>query len=104
MSSCMVGLVVFNDNDETVTAKIEKAVARYRAKYGRNVPTTCLVNVGLAEDPTLLTMKDLDIIPVVFVRPNNFWVGVLLEEKPEADVKAGHAQVVVWERPIQSSG
>jgi hypothetical protein len=60
--------------------KIEEAVERYTAKFGK-MPTLCLVN---AVDAT--TYEGLEVRVAPFVSPNHFLVGE--EEKSDSDVLA----------------
>ena len=60
----------FDDTPKkSVQTKIEEAVERYIAKFGED-PNVCLVNSADAA-----TVKNLEIRPVAYVRPNHFWVG-----------------------------
>jgi len=69
------GLLWFDDNSKLpLSARVEKAVRRYREKFGRS-PNLCYVN-----PVTLSEVEDMPahvkIIGLASVQPNHFWIGV----------------------------
>lgn len=69
-----VGLMWYDGNPKSgLASKVEKAVARYREKYG-HAPNACLVHEGALE-------KDMDccgvrVVAAPYILPGHFWVGV----------------------------
>lgn len=60
----------FDDSKRPVSEKIDEAIERFVAKFGRK-PNVCLVNTAVVVSHPSLTVRAVD-----YVRPNNFWVGV----------------------------
>ncbi len=60
----------FDDTPKkSVETKLEEAVERYLAKFGEK-PDLCLVSQKDA-----VSLSDLEVRVVDYVRPNHFWVG-----------------------------
>lgn len=71
----MWGLLWLDDNPKLpLSVRVEKAVRRYREKFGRS-PNLCYVN-----PVTLSEVEDMPahvkLIGLASIQPNHFWVGV----------------------------
>jgi len=69
------GLLWFdNDPNRKLGEKINRAVTRYQAKFGRR-PTTCYVNYA-DFDGQSDEIQGVRLLPVSDVRRHHFWIGV----------------------------
>jgi hypothetical protein len=69
------GLLWFdNDPDRKLADKINQAVTRYQARFGRR-PTTCYINSIEVNGP-LDEINGIRLKPVADVRRHHFWIGV----------------------------
>lgn len=74
MEGEMIGMMWFDNSKDDLAAKMQRAAAFYRNKYGQ-VPNCCCVNINQqAQAPT--TVGEIAIIKTIHVMPNHFWVGV----------------------------
>jgi hypothetical protein len=80
-----IGMLWFDDDPrKTLETKIEQAVARYSAKYGR-APNACYVNPTAT--PANSIHEGLHIITARTVRPNYLWLGI--EDSARATTEKG---------------
>lgn len=69
-----VGLLWYDgDPKRPLTTKVERAVSRYREKYGRS-PNACYVHQDALERN--MEWQGVRIVGVPNVLPDHFWVGV----------------------------
>lgn len=69
------GLLWFdNDPNRKLADKINQAVTRYQARFGRR-PTTCYVN-SVDANGQLDEINGIRLRPVFDVRRHHFWIGV----------------------------
>ncbi len=75
MANCLEFGLLWYDGDpkSALTSKIERAVARYEAKFGRR-PNTCYVHQASLEQE--MHWQGVRVLGAAFVLPNHFWVGV----------------------------
>lgn len=73
-----IGMLWFdNDANTGLAAKIERAAAYYRTKYGRD-PDLCLIHPSMAEEGIQMVRK-ITVRPFRLVLPGHLWIGI--EEK-----------------------
>jgi hypothetical protein len=69
-----VGLLWYDgDPKRDLTSKVERAVSRYREKFGR-APNACYVHEGALERE--LDWNGVRIVGAPNVLPDHFWVGI----------------------------
>jgi sensor c-di-GMP phosphodiesterase-like protein len=70
------GMLWFDDSDQSLDKKLQRAVRFYADKYERQ-PTVCLVSTKTVEDEAVIA--GVEVRPARTIMPNHFWIGI--EEK-----------------------
>lgn len=77
-----IGMLWFdNDPKAEMVAKIERAAAYYREKYGKK-PNLCFVHPSMlhkdhpVDTPWRISSAGVEVRPSRSVLPNHFWIGV----------------------------
>lgn len=71
-----IGMLWYDDDPKrTLDAKVERAAAYYRTKYGE-APTTCYVHPSMLA-PEQNTSAGVALRPARVVMVNHFWLGVV---------------------------
>lgn len=77
-----LGMLWFdNDPHSDLPAKVTRAAAYYRRKYGRS-PHLCFVNPVMLDEVKKLKAGDVVVEPSPAILPNHFWLGC---RTPSAD-------------------
>jgi hypothetical protein len=74
-----IGLLWFDDSEEPLEAKVRRAAARYRQKYG-HPPNTCHVHPN---GDTPASVDGITIVQQRNVLPHHFWMGAEEEGKEQ---------------------
>ena len=70
-----VGMLWFdNDTKSGFAARVERAAAYYRQKYGQT-PTLCFVHPSMLPEEKTNSMP-VEVRAAESIRPNHFWLGV----------------------------
>jgi hypothetical protein len=83
----LVGWLWFdNDPKRTVEEKVQRAVERYREKFGRT-PDTCYVHPkAISEDE--LQCGPVRVVSARHVLLNHYWLGIVASQQDASRVKA----------------